>query len=175
MPLSPFLRACSSSWFSNLLKLEAKVASSTFKTSCQPLSAEGQNSMTFSKSPGLTCVWLWQGWDEAFSQSEENLQHFISGWGYLTPNIAHATQASDELRRQAIYWLTRICLQYNIVALQGHATLQHCFTQAGSQENDCTSPFLQVDQGVRLSWISDMPHSILRLPHIEKQRHMAKT
>lgn len=63
---------------------------------------------------------------------------------------------------------------YIKAALQDHATLQYCFTQAGSQENDCTSPFLQVDQGVRLSWTSDMPNCILRLLHIEKHRNIAK-
>lgn len=129
MSLTAFLRECSSSCFYNLLKLEAKLQY------VNPLmwrnhSAEGQNSMTFSKSPGLTCMWhLEKLAVKAYHFKKEaspsnaglakriyNLSSHTSVGDNLTPHIEDATQARDKLRRQRIYWLTRICLYQSCFA-----------------------------------------------------------
>lgn len=104
-------------------------------------SAEGQNSMTFSKSPGLTCVWhLEKLAVKAYHFKKEaspsnaglakriyNLSSHTSVGDNLTPHIKDATQASDKLRRQRIYWLTRICLYQSCFAGSCN-TMQHCNT-----------------------------------------------
>lgn len=90
-----------------------------------------------------------------------NLSSHTSVGDNLTPHIEDASSGDNVSIDSPEY-------VYIIAALQDHATLQYCFTQAGSQENDCTSPFLQVDKGVRLSRTSDMPNCILRLLHSEK-------